>query len=156
MPCGHHKGQSQVWSMVRPRHGSDLALTFVIVLFRHLHCPPLSLKNSYITVLCWFQLSTEYKTLEAWVQHSAVGYWTSSQTDPRQLGLAVTLILWSPPGLCAQRPSCHYVHPWLHTQASSKLYYEVCRRHYHHRPHCNQRSESSYWKEIKKLANQRA
>lgn len=29
-------------------------------------------------------------TLWAWVPHSATEYWTSSQTDPRQLGLAVT------------------------------------------------------------------
>ena len=39
----------------------------------------------------------------------------------------------SPPGLCAQPPPVHTVHPLLQSKTSGELYREVCRQHDHHR-----------------------
>lgn len=47
-----------------------------------------------------------------------------------------------PPGLCAQQPPVHSVHPWLLFQTSRELYCEAYRLHrHHHQPHYEKRLE---------------
>ena len=65
----------------------------------------------------------------------------------------VSLNTWSPSGLCAQPPTVHTVHPWLHSKIPSELYNEVLYEDNGTSWGCTTNTDdSSYRKEINMLA----
>lgn len=71
------------------------------LLFQHLH-----------VVLCRLHPSIQHNLPHETAPHAAAGYWTLTQTDPRQFGWAATASTQhrSPPGLCANPTPFNAVH----------------------------------------------